>query len=356
MSLSIKFSIRYDGPALVSHQMDVRELAPALLALSSLLEEANRAVFPEAPEVRVHVKGDFKGGCFAIDLVALQSMKDQLVAMFSGPTASAASNLLGILGGLGLVGASSTGLINLIKFLRGRRPTSITTSDNMTTFEVRSDEAIEQFEVDLITGKLYQSRLVRQSLAKVVKPLEREGVDVFATGKDGETEAVITKDEVVFFQMAAGQADVVSDTVTPGVLLQIESAVFKEDNKWRFHDGSTPFFAEISDPYFLARIASGEERFGKYDVLVVDLRRIQTVSDNGLKLEYFIKKVRAHCAPLHKWIGLNAQSVNDHVNYMAEIAGKTDSLSTNILYSCTSSLFLKGAGKFGFDDDMISLR
>ena len=55
MSDTVHFSIKYDGPALASHQMDVRELAPALIALSSLLEEANRALYPESAEVRVNV-------------------------------------------------------------------------------------------------------------------------------------------------------------------------------------------------------------------------------------------------------------------------------------------------------------
>jgi len=39
MANSIHFSIKYDGPALQSHQMDIRELTPALIALSNMLEE-----------------------------------------------------------------------------------------------------------------------------------------------------------------------------------------------------------------------------------------------------------------------------------------------------------------------------
>jgi hypothetical protein len=300
MTATVHFSIKYDGPALASHEMDVRELAPALLALSNLLEEANRAVFPDASEVRVHVKGDFKGGCFAIDLVALQSIKDQLVAIFSGPTASASANLLGILSGIGLLGSAGKGLIDLIKWLRGRKPSSITTAGDKTVFEIRTEEEIETFEVDLVTGRLYQSRIVRQSLAKVMKPLEREGIDLFASGRSGATESVVTKDEVGYFEMAAGMPDIVSDSTSEGVLLQIESAVFKEDNKWRFSDGATSFFAEIADPDFLARVESGDERFGKGDVLIVDLRRVQSITDNGLKLEYTVVKVREHRKPLQR--------------------------------------------------------
>lgn len=296
MSASVHFSIKYDGPALASHQMDVRELAPALIALSNLLEEANRAAFPDSDEIRVQIKGNFKGGSFGVDLVALQSITDQIVTMLSGPKATASANLFAILAGLGLLG--SGGLIGVIKWLAGRKPSAIRLDGDKTIFEISTSETIETFDVDLVAGRLYQSRVVRQSLAKVVKPLEREGVDVFACGRDGNTEIVVTKAEVPFFEMAAGGADVVSDSVSEGVLLQIESAVFKEDNKWRFNDGATAFFAEISDAEFLARIETGVERFGKGDVLIVDLRRVQSITDNGLKLEYIVEKVTEHRAPL----------------------------------------------------------
>lgn len=302
MSASVHFSIKYDGPALANHQMDVRELAPALIALSELLEQSNKAAFPDAAEVRVNVQGNFKGGSFGVDLIAVQNIAQQLVAMFSGPEATAAANLLAILGGIGLLGHD--GLIGVIKWLRGRKPSSIRFEGDKTVFEIIEAEAIETFETDLVAGKLYQSRVVRQSLAKVIKPLERDGVDVFATGLGGETQAVVTKADVAAFMSAASEADIVSDTTAEGVLLQIESAVFKDDNKWRFHDGSSAFFAEITDQEFLGRVNAGEERFGKGDVLIVDLRRIQSVSDTGLKLEYKVVKVREHKAPLQAGLAL----------------------------------------------------
>jgi hypothetical protein len=298
MSAKVHFSIKYDGPALATHQMDVRELAPALIALSELLEHANKAAFPEADEVRVNVQGNFKGGSFGVDLIAVQTMAQQIVSLLSGSEATAAANLLGILGGLGLLGGS--GVIGLIKWLRGRKPSSIRTVGDKVVFELREAEHVETFEVDLIAGKLYQTRIVRQTLAKVVKPLERQGIDVFACGKDGATESVVTSEERVWFDMAASEADVVSDTVRENVLLQIESAVFKDDNKWRFHDGSTSFFAEVSDLDFISRINAGDERFGKGDVLIADLRIIQSVTDNGLKQEYRIERVHDHREPLQR--------------------------------------------------------
>lgn len=295
MSTSVHFSIKYDGPALAMHQMDVRELAPALISLSDLLEQANKAVSPDAPEVRVRVNGDFKAGSFGVDLIAVQSMAQQLVSIFSGPEASAASNLLALLSGLGVAGG---GLIGVIKWLRGRRPSSIRFDGHTTIFEVTTAEVTETFESDLMTGRLYQTRVVRQHLAKVIAPLSREGVDTFYGGFDGQVTPLVEKADVPYFTAAASEADVVSDTMRHGVLLQIESAVFKDGNKWRFHDGSTAFYAEITDRDFMERIEAGTERFGKGDILVVDLRSVQTVTDTGLRAEWTVSRIIEHRLPL----------------------------------------------------------
>ena len=52
------------------------------------------------------------------------------------------------------------------------------------------------------------------------------------------------------------------------------------------------FIAPKSSPIPLA------QRFGKRDVLIVDLRRIQSITDNGLKQDYTVERVREHRAPL----------------------------------------------------------
>lgn len=44
----IAFQLRYDGPALSEHGMDVGDLAPALLALGDLIKRANATVNGDA--------------------------------------------------------------------------------------------------------------------------------------------------------------------------------------------------------------------------------------------------------------------------------------------------------------------
>ncbi|WP_250507594.1 hypothetical protein [Caballeronia sp. GAFFF3] len=59
------------------------------------------------------------------------------------------------------------------------------------------------------------------------------------------------------------------------------------------------FFAALDDEVFLSKVNSGE-RFGKGDVLVVDLRQIQSIEAGALKNEYRIIKVHEHRAPLQQ--------------------------------------------------------
>ena len=304
MANSIHFSIKYDGPALESHQMEVRELAPALIALSNMLEEANKVVFPNSGNVKVNIQGNFKGGSFGVDLIAVQTVADQIVSILSGPEAAAFSNLKSILEALGLIGCTGCGLVGLIKWLRGRKPSSIRTEGDQIIFQIIEESAVETFAVNLVAGKLYQSRVVRKALSNVVKPLACDGIDFFASGRNGQTSEVIRKEDAIWFEMSGSGADIVSDTVSEHVLLQIDSAVFKEDNKWRFNDGSSSFFGEIADPSFIEKINSGVERFGKKDVLVVDLRRVQTVTDDGLKMDYSITRVHEHRLPLQQGLGI----------------------------------------------------
>lgn len=300
MSASVHFSIKYDGPALSSHQMDARELAPALIALSDLLEQSNKAVFPDAAAVRVNIKGNFKGGSFGVDLNAVQSVADQIVSMLTGPSVSAMSNLSGILSGLGLIGTGGAGLIGLIKWLNGRKPSAIRQVGDVELFEIHLGESVETMEVDLVTGRLYRSRSVRQSLLKVLRPLESEGIDYFASGQDGLADNVVTKDQLGAFESVAQGDEAISDNLLERFVVQVESPVFKDGNKWRLNDGQAAFFCTIEDQDFLARIESGRERFGKGDVLVADLRRLQIINDGVLRAEWFLIKVHEHREPLQR--------------------------------------------------------
>lgn len=295
-----QFHVVFDGPALVEHRMDVRDLAPALIAMADLFTAANKEINGEASSIRVHVNASFKAGSFGIDLVATQHLLAHIRDILSGWGANAVCNGYTIMTMVGFVGGG--GLIDLLRRLKGRRPVQVQQSGRLTTVHFSEAESIE---IDSRVMKLYHNRIVRTSLEKVVSPLEREGITDFGIMIDNEITLQLHDGELGVLSAAAVEtaAEVVSDT-TSHKMLQIESLTFKNGQKWRVHDGIATFHASIEDKDFLKKIEAGK-RFGKGDVLMVDLRQVQSVDGGRLTNESTILKVLEHREPLQ-------QSARDH--------------------------------------------
>lgn len=291
MNTPVKFSIKYDGPALANHEMDVRELAPALLALSDLIKAANHALYGEKSDVQINVHGTFKGGSFGIDLTAARTVYDAITSLLAGQGPTAAANLLGILGAVGIIQQAGGGLIALVKKLRSRTPSRIEYQDNQVVLTVIEHDVEEKIVVDLETGKLWQDRTVRQSLYQVIKPLSRDGIDIFATGRTSTPETVITKEESDWFMVDDGAIELTSHTIEQVCL--IESVTFKDDNKWKLNNGTT-FYAVMEDQDFLNKINSGTIRFGKGDRLRVLMKIVQHEKANKIETSYHVTQVLNH--------------------------------------------------------------
>ena len=61
-----KIRIAYDGEALRTGTMNVRDLAPALIALSDLFEESNKVLNDKDSAVQLRVQSDFRTGSFDV--------------------------------------------------------------------------------------------------------------------------------------------------------------------------------------------------------------------------------------------------------------------------------------------------
>lgn len=89
------------------------------------------------------------------------------------------------------------------------------------------------------------------------------------------------------------EVQAITSSVIPNTMLLLESVVFKDGNKWKVNDGNHSFGVTLLDDNFIAAVNAGR-RFGKGDVLFVDLERIQRIENNSLKTEYKIHKVHRH--------------------------------------------------------------
>lgn len=282
------FQIIYDGPALQNNEMDVRDLSPALLAISDVLDESNKIIYGDKTKVQVNVKGSFKTGSFGIDFSIVQTGIQGLISLFNSEQASAAANLLQILGFIGV--PSTLGLIGLLLKLRNRKIKKvIKKGDNKIVIEVED----EKIETSPKVIALFSNVKIRTSLQKIItEPLSREGVESFSVKKGSQVNTVENK-EKDYFKLSDIPDESLKDEIRE-VYLKALSVIFVEGNKWRFSDGTNEFFAIVKDEKFVKNVQENKISFTKDDTFKVKLREKQWITDIGLKTEHEIEEIISH--------------------------------------------------------------
>lgn len=284
------FRITYDGTALSNNEMNVRELAPALLAAGDMLEAATRALNGDRVKSQINVRASFKTGCFGIDFNLATDWVLKVRDIFATDTASAAANAIEILGALGLVvWKGKQSLIAVLKWLRGRKIEKVDIGDKTARLIVEN----EALEIELAVLALLRDLAVREALDKLLAPLDREGIDTFASGTDADIVQIIGKAERSWFYTPAVEDDLVLDDVRK-MAFSIVSLAFKEDNKWRLYDGAATIHATIADIDFLTRVDQNVETFAKGDLLICMVRVRQWQIPSGARTEYEVVEVLEH--------------------------------------------------------------
>lgn len=278
------FSLVYDGMPVEDGTIDARDLAPALLALADLIDEAAPLVDPELPQLSLRVRPDFKEGSFEVFL-DIANLYSKFVSLFSGPDAQAWASFLQIIGVAGVAG-----VFQLIKRAKGRKPTKVTIErrESVTiTFEGE-----QPFKVDNRVWKLFQSSRARQAIEKMLSPLLDKGFDLFKIKHDGKEGIVVTEAEAPYFKAPTEhEGETVSESETRVVIV---SPSFNAGNKWRVSDGARTLYVAINDQTFERAVQQGSEAFRKGDTLHVTLETRQWLEGGKLCAEHAISKVHRH--------------------------------------------------------------
>ncbi len=286
------FRVTYDGVALEDGTMTVRDLAGALLAIGKAVEDANRVLNGDKSRIKVTVKAVKAGSC-TIDLLCDQSWFQAFKDFFTGEDLVTLTALLGFLGFSAkdiAKGATST-LLRFVKWVRGRAIKSISTMQSGSVTVVLEDGA--EADVPEPVVRLYQDKAVRRSLADMVKPLEREGIDTVATGTEKETMEVLSKEDLPAFEVPDLEREpVLEDTYERA--FTIVALAFKGGNKWRLFDGENTISVKVADENFLNRIENRQESFAKDDVLRCRIRTTQWRTAGGLRVEHELLEVLDH--------------------------------------------------------------
>ncbi len=289
------FTLKYDGSALQNHEMDVKELSPALFALGEAVEEANRVLNGTRTKVVLNVKA-FKDGSLGVDLNLVQDFATQALDLFNNRHVTGALNLLQI---LVYGGAGATGLVKTVKWIKNRKIKNVV---KLTSGNVRVElEDDDYLEIDEKTAKLLPVVKIRKSLEAVIYlPLLKDGVDEIVLSASDTLYEAISKEESKYFISPELREEPIDEREYE-ISLQIINAVFQENNKWRFSDGATTFWAEVMDKDFLHRVHTNTEAFAKDDILRAKVLRKQYEIPNGLRTDFFVLEVLDHKTALSNY-------------------------------------------------------
>jgi hypothetical protein len=276
--MKTRVSLKYLGPALDAGRMDVYEASANMIAFSEFMVAAVKVTYGDAAEAKAEVAG-FDHNCFVTDLVF--SVGGTAATIFTALTPQQLWHVV-------------KGAFDLWKHLKGVPPVNVTHSGQTVNVTNNSGEII-QVKTESLTLVLQlksaaaADRFVRTALAHEgyssmrIEPHEIDGA---------VTE--VSAEEASHFIPVAAQVPLSDNTVRMSVVLV--SPVFEDGNKWRFSDGGSTFSAAILDGDFLVKVNTGE-RFGKGDVLDVDMHIIQTRTGMKVSVERSVIKVHRHLTP-----------------------------------------------------------
>ncbi|MHB8423933.1 MAG: hypothetical protein ACYDB9_02085 [Gammaproteobacteria bacterium] len=245
-------TIRYEGPILAGHQMDVADLAPALIGLSDLCKLANSKFNGDRAAIKVLIATDLEHKCFQFNLHIAQTIWDHTKAFLNNQNVSTAQDLLEWLGLTGFGG--TLGLIRLVKWLKGRKITS-------TQMEIKDGRDVIRIVVDgdnnnVVIAHPQALELLREpdalaSIKKVMQPLVKDGYDYVEFEESDKAVEKVSKEEAVGICGLTSELVEESEIDKPQTLtawITVYSPVYDANApNWRFKFGEAHEYMDISE-------------------------------------------------------------------------------------------------------------
>jgi hypothetical protein len=297
--MSRKVRIAYNGPALSNGEMDVRDLAPALLAFADLVNKANTIIGGEHA-VKVLLNQDsIQKGSFDVTMLLDMNVLDQARLLVGVANDNGLSELLTVLGwGETVVGATVpvvAGIFQLVQAMAGSEPTSIQHRDDGYVGITLANNTV------IVTGEstlnLYLNVDARKDLEQVTKPVDGNKINSFELrnpDKPDVREAIVSITSKDLPSFKSPDIVPVQEETFPEqeMVMKIVTLALKPDYAWRLSDGESTFTAVIEDKEFLKKVNNRSYIFGAGDMLHVKYVMKQSITGKGnISVERTITKV-----------------------------------------------------------------
>ena len=298
MASDVRTTIRYDGPALAGHEIDVQELAPALLALAEIIQIANRKFNGDSAAMRVLVKADAEQRCYQVHLHLVQSLYEQARTILGRDdirTAKEIAEWVGLIVG-------PTSLFGLLAWLFGKRPPSeskieVANGQSGTVIITRGDG--NKITVNNHVYQLATDPVVQAQAKQVLRPLERKGYDSLDFLEGDASIFHIDKDEareVIAVPLdALSQPEKFYSTVNGQV--EIVTAQFKGTAQWGLWWTGRTRLMKIEDEDWLARFQAGHVPEAKPGAWLDVTMEIMQPRDRTLPASFVVRKINGVLPP-----------------------------------------------------------
>jgi hypothetical protein len=266
---SIEIQLVFEGEAVQKGMIDAELFAQSLTGYTQIFRRANAVVNGEASESAVLVESDFKAGSFIVSLQFEQHLIESATHFITNHQFLSAASLAAAIGFVKKGSEWGESLIDLWKWLRGKKPDKVSQVGNNTEITVGTNKKT----VNNIVYNLYGDSAVRAAFGGATEPLRREGFNRIAVRQENAEQVAFDKEDAAYFEAVSLQLEP-NHLPTEGerdAVLIVSKIAFTEGSTWSFFEQGGTVAAKIEDEEFWQKVHEHAIKFGEGDMLKVKL-------------------------------------------------------------------------------------
>ena len=278
-----RLQLRFDGPELAAHEMDVSVLAPSLMAFGEICKEANHAVNGERAKIRVMISADVKANCVTLDLSVVQSAWEAAKSLVKGDNIASAWQILEWLGFFTKAGFVTWGVVKFLLWKRDRKEesaeTKIEDSGNVVVVKIVGDN--NTVTIPQPVYLLSKNVRVVESLKNVVRPVSDEnGIDDATFIYKKKEQLKVGKEDAAALQEVHADSDVVEPQLFTAHAVIHAPVLDTRSKKWKFKLNNRVETIDISETHIVQDVLErGGIKVG--DTYKLRIEMIERQKENG---------------------------------------------------------------------------
>jgi hypothetical protein len=297
----ISFELVYDGPALSEHQMDVRDLVPALTGVGNLIRDANRLLNKDLADVRVLVNSEHKHGCFSISLELWQSLYEAAKGLLGAEGVKNAKDILEWLDLL--IPGGAAGALGVLGYYRWRAGRKLATVQSVQdtgpggTIQVTVEGDNNPITISPIVFQLAHDSRIAKSATRLLAPLKEPGIEEVKTTIDGKPQLHLDKEEakavLATVALVKDEENILSKGTIVAHLTPYDAQFDAGAKQWEFWHGDRRIPVDISETS-IAHEAVERRSVSMDDIYKVDLEITERKTSSGqIRTDYKITNVHS---------------------------------------------------------------